>query len=127
MLPICALLLIMSVLLFPEEYGLSSTVVGPKVHLPENVYQFGRVVEGSEVAHDFTIRNQGDELLLIVDIESHCGCTAATPVERIAPEEEGVIRVNLKTARGLYAEIITVHTDSEVRPSFPIFVVGRVR
>lgn len=43
---------------------------GPQAVLPENSYEFSSALEGSEVAHDFIIHNEGDEPLRILKINS---------------------------------------------------------
>lgn len=43
---------------------------GPKVYLPENVYEFAPIMEGLQVVHEFTVHNKGDEPLHILKIKS---------------------------------------------------------
>jgi hypothetical protein len=43
---------------------------GPVAFLPEDVFEFQPVLEGSEVVHEFVIQNMGDTLLEILKIES---------------------------------------------------------
>jgi hypothetical protein len=47
-----------------------TTMQGPVALLPEDVFEFQPVLEGSEVVHEFVIRNMGDTLLEILKIES---------------------------------------------------------
>lgn len=42
----------------------------PEAFLPESVFEFKPVVEGTEVAHAFAIYNRGDAPLKILDIKS---------------------------------------------------------
>jgi hypothetical protein len=46
------------------------TMQGPVALLPEDVFEFQPVLEGSEVVHEFGIQNMGDTLLEILKIES---------------------------------------------------------
>lgn len=48
----------------------SLALAGPRVVLPENSYDFSPALEGSEVSHDFIVKNQGDEPLKILKINS---------------------------------------------------------
>lgn len=48
----------------------SLALAGPRVVLPENSYEFSSALEGSEVSHDFVVKNQGDEPLKIFKISS---------------------------------------------------------
>lgn len=44
--------------------------VGPQAFLPESIYESSSVVEGTQVTHEFILRNGGDEPLKIIKIES---------------------------------------------------------
>ncbi len=48
----------------------SLALAGPRVVLPEDRYEFAAVVEGAEVTHDFLVKNDGDELLKILKVNS---------------------------------------------------------
>jgi hypothetical protein len=57
--------------------GLASTVTAgnetersPAAFLPEQIYTFEPVVEGSEVVHDFILYNRGNETLFIENLKS---------------------------------------------------------
>ena len=43
---------------------------GPKAYLPENVYDFQPVAEGTEVVHEFVLFNKGDAPLDIMNVKS---------------------------------------------------------
>jgi hypothetical protein len=52
---------------------LPSTVYGsdaPVAEIAEKQYDFGEVSDGSEVIHDFLIKNRGTELLTIADVKT---------------------------------------------------------
>jgi len=42
---------------------------GPQAFLPESVFEFHPVVEGSRIVHEFILHNRGDAPLSILDIE----------------------------------------------------------
>ncbi|MEE4355188.1 MAG: hypothetical protein V2I97_01895 [Desulfococcaceae bacterium] len=42
----------------------------PSAFLPETVYTFAPLVEGSEVVHDFILQNKGNETLFIEKLKS---------------------------------------------------------
>lgn len=44
--------------------------MGPKSYLPENIFEFEPVLEGTEVVHDFILFNQGDSPLHILDVKA---------------------------------------------------------
>jgi hypothetical protein len=49
----------------PSPSPSSGQAPGPAIHIPQNTFDFGEVVEGSRVSHDFTVRNMGTETLEI--------------------------------------------------------------
>jgi hypothetical protein len=61
-----------------------------------DTFDFGEVFEDVKLTHTFTIKNIGDALLEIKDIDSDCACTAADSDRRIPPG--GVGRVTLTIA-----------------------------
>ena len=60
----------------------------------ETEYDFGMVMEGEKVVHDYKFTNTGEEPLIISNAKGSCGCTVPDwPREPIAPGESGVIKV----------------------------------
>ena len=60
----------------------------------EYYFDFGRVQSGQVVNHNFIFTNTGNQELEISDVQSSCGCTAATNWDRrIAPGKTGTIPV----------------------------------
>ena len=50
--------------------GTADTKSGPKGYLPQEVFKFEPVLEGTQVAHDFILYNKGDEPLKILKVKS---------------------------------------------------------
>ena len=50
--------------------GNESPVSSPVAFLPETIHTFKPVIEGTEVVHDFTLRNAGSETLYIENLKS---------------------------------------------------------
>lgn len=66
----------------------------PKIFFPDTTYDFGNIVEGESVEHDFKFKNIGKSPLLIHSASGSCGCTVPShPKNPIAPGEEGLIHV----------------------------------
>ena len=63
--------------------------IGPKAQVPETTHDFGEVFEDVKLTYTFTIKNIGDALLEIKDIDSDCACTAADSDRRIPPRRTG--------------------------------------
>ncbi|MDD4644607.1 MAG: DUF1573 domain-containing protein [Bacteroidales bacterium] len=51
----------------------------PKAILDEESYNFGTITPGQPVTHDFILKNEGKDPLIIRKISTTCGCTASKP------------------------------------------------
>lgn len=66
-------LLLLTFLCLAPSLGLSATTespTGPKVDIPESVYEFPPVPEGTPVVHDFILYNRGDQPLDILKVKA---------------------------------------------------------
>jgi hypothetical protein len=73
----------------------AAATIGPKAQVPETTFDFGEVFEDVKLTHTFTIKNIGDALLEIKDIDSDCACTAADSDRRIPPGGQGRITLTI--------------------------------
>ena len=82
-----------SILLF-LTISLNAQVVGPKISILEETFDFGNVPEGQIVTHNFVLTNTGGEVLEIQRVRASCGCTAAKPEkDKLNPGETTSIKV----------------------------------
>ena len=72
-----------------------AATLGPKAQVPETTFDFGEVFEDRKLTHTFDIKNIGDALLEIKDIDSDCACTAADSDRRIPPGGQGRITLTI--------------------------------
>ena len=86
--------LILMLLLLGAPLAAGATM-GPKAQVPETTFDFGQVFEDRELTHTFVIKNIGDALLEIKEIDSDCACTAAESDRRIPPGGEGRIKLTI--------------------------------
>ncbi len=49
----------------PYDKAAAKPQGGPVLLIPEPVFDFGEILEGGEVQHDFPVRNSGSEVLRI--------------------------------------------------------------
>ena len=58
-----------------------------KIKFDNTMHDFEAVPEeGGSVVHDFTFTNEGDAALVVIDVNTNCGCTVADfPQAPIAP------------------------------------------
>ena len=86
--------LILMLLLLGAPLAVMATP-GPKAQVPETTFDFGEIFEDRELTHTFVIKNIGDALLEIKDIDSDCACTAADSDRRIPPGGQGRIKLTI--------------------------------
>jgi hypothetical protein len=51
----------------------------PKAKLDTESFDFGTITPGQPVAHDFILKNEGKDPLIIRKVSTTCGCTASKP------------------------------------------------
>lgn len=70
--------------------------VGPltSIEFSEVVFDFGEIMEGEKVVHNYSFKNTGKEPLIISNAKGSCGCTVPSwPREPIPPGESADIKV----------------------------------
>lgn len=74
--------------------GLPGTACSaPSGFVSEKVFNFGTILEGVEVPHDFLIENRGDSTLRVLKVQSNCACAVASFTKEIPPGSKGKISV----------------------------------
>lgn len=71
----------------------------PQISVVPEVFDFGKIVEGTVVTKEFKIKNLGDDTLKIEKVRASCGCTAANPKKTILlPGESTSIDVSFDSS-----------------------------
>jgi hypothetical protein len=87
-----------------------------KAGFPERSFEAGDVQHGGVIEHEFQVRNDGDEPLLITEVHPTCGCTILDYTKTaIPPGGSGRIQFKIETrtlASGKHSKTITVMTDA---------------
>lgn len=94
-------------------------VIGPKISTIETKYNFGDIIEGAIVSHEFMISNSGDDALRITNVRASCGCTAAKPEKnKLNPGEATSIKVDFNSAgrKGLQKKYVYVFSNDIDQP-----------
>lgn len=88
-------------------------VAGPRAVAVEPVKDLGKLWKGDNAAHDFAIRNDGDEVLQLFDVRPACGCVVAQFDRMIQPGETGTIHtwMNTSSLMGPVSKGLTVITN----------------
>lgn len=104
-------------------------LIGPKLALQVNEYDFGDIKQGEKVSHVFILTNSGGDLLKLERIIPSCGCTAAMPEKNeLAPGESTKLNVTFNSAgkRGKQTKIIRINTNDKENPQSLITIHGNV-
>lgn len=109
-----------------------TATAGPRPHIvaPAPTYDFGTVLEGTPVKHEFTVKNTGQADLVIGHVQTSCGCTVAqSDKKRLAPGEETLLPVTFDTRheRGHASRRIDVYTNDPQTPDVALEIQGIVR
>ncbi len=88
----------------------------PRIRFDSDSYDFGRIIQGKEIDHQFEFTNTGSAPLVINNVEVTCGCTTPFyPFIPIEPGERGKISVHFssKGRLGNQNPTITVYTNTD--------------
>ena len=88
----------------------------PRIRFDSESYDFGRIIQGKEIDHEFEFTNTGSAPLVINNVEVTCGCTTPFyPFIPIEPGERGKISVHFssKGRLGNQTPTITVYTNTD--------------
>lgn len=95
---------------------LPSALAEKRASFPERSFEAGDVQHGSSFEHEFTVVNEGDEAVRILEVHPTCGCTILDyTTEAIPPGGRGTIRFKIDTktlGTGKQSKTITVLTDA---------------
>ncbi|MDX1643727.1 MAG: DUF1573 domain-containing protein [Thermoanaerobaculia bacterium] len=102
---------------------------GPSVSVDRPVADVGIVQSGSTVEHTFTLRNDGDASLEILEVDPDCGCTVAEYDAVIPPGASGRITAVMDVTAfvGPIAKYLRVVTNDRQNPELTLAIKAEVR
>ncbi|MGQ0723519.1 MAG: DUF1573 domain-containing protein [Candidatus Eiseniibacteriota bacterium] len=93
----------------------AAAFAGPKVAVDPHEIVLGRIEEGNEFERFVEVKNVGDAVLIVEDVETTCGCTAATVdgQTELQPGQTQRVRVtfNSRNMEGAVTKRVTVVTN----------------
>ncbi len=104
--------------------------VGAVIFLPETQHDFGKVAQGKKVEYTFKFENKGTESLVIKDVKTSCGCTAAVVSDNsIKPGQVGSIKVEFdtKNREGRNSKSVTIVSNDTSEPNKVITIYADVQ
>jgi hypothetical protein len=102
----------------------------PRIEAPAPSYDFGTVLEGTPVKHEFMIKNTGQADLIIGQVQTSCGCTVAkSDKQRLRPGEQTELPVTFDTRheKGRASRRIDVYTNDPKTPDLALEIQGVIR
>lgn len=121
------LVLVVGMLFLPCRSAIEAAA--PKIQIDELLYDFGTIKEGDRVSHVFQFKNVGDGELVITDVKTSCGCTAAmTSSKTLGPGAQGTLKVNFdsKGRKGRQTKTATIHSNDPVQPAVVVRLTGNI-
>jgi hypothetical protein len=101
----------------------------PRIEVQADRYNFGTVKEGTNVAHDYVIKNVGSRDLIIRSTRASCGCTAIKPEKTVlAPGEESKVGIVLDTRgrKGMQHKTVSIISNDPRQSTIILHVEGQV-
>jgi hypothetical protein len=100
----------------------------PIAVIENNVFDFGNVVEGDVVKHDFKLTNNGKTDLLVRNVKASCGCTAVKNENVVKPGKTIDLKVdfNSRGKRGRQNKSVTVITNDPINSTLVLRIMGNV-
>jgi len=101
---------------------------GPRIAVEPPSFNFGEALKGKELAKEFSIRNFGNEDLLIQGVTTTCGCTVADGYARVVkPGGSTPLQVKLRTqGTGRIVKSVLVKTNDPTKAIYELKVEASV-
>lgn len=118
----------LSILIFVMLLSLS-LFAGPKIKFESTEIDFGEIDAGKVVDVEFKFENTGDDVLIIKNISTSCGCTAAKMEQKeYKPGAKGVLPVKFysKGYHGKVVKSITVSTNDKENIYTRLKISGKI-
>jgi hypothetical protein len=102
-----------------DQENLFPDAGNPELNFKEDRFDFGKIKQGDIVKHNFVCSNKGDVDLVLKDVRTSCGCTAANVADsKISPGKKGKIKV-VFDSKGFSEKVnvyINIESNDPVQP-----------
>lgn len=102
---------------------------GPRPTFKESTYSFGKVKRGETIHASYTFKNDGKELFRVYKVNADARKWSHSTIPGAKPGEEVTFRVHLDTSNlpaGEHLTIVTLTTNSPLRPIVNLFIAGYI-
>ena len=100
-----------------------------KISFEEQVYDFGKIYIGESIKHAFKLKNLGKGELIINNVKSSCGCTAALVSKNILHEDEkGEVEVKFNSGHyvGKVTKSVAVNSNDPENSKYKLTITGEI-
>lgn len=101
----------------------------PSIIFNEQIYEFGKIQEGTIVEHEFKFTNNGKSDLIIRKVKASCGCTTVNPdIKTVKPGQTSSIKASFHTDNfnGRQTKTINIITNDPKNPNITLRITGTV-
>ncbi|GAB60857.1 MAG: DUF1573 domain-containing protein [Candidatus Jettenia sp.] len=105
------------------------TTERPKIIFEEQVYDFGKIYIGENIKHGFKFKNIGSGELIIKNVKSSCGCTAAlVSKDKLLNNEEGEVEIKFNPGHyvGKTTKSVVVNSNDPENPQYKLTITGEI-
>lgn len=102
---------------------------GPRPKFDESTYSFGKIKRGQTVHASFTFKNEGKECFCVYKVNADAKKWSHSTIPAAMPDEQVTFRVHLNTSDlplGEHLTIVTLVTNSPLRPIVNLFIAGYI-
>ena len=98
-----------------------------QIEVKKETHDFGKIPQGVPVTNGFEVKNNGNEPLIISNVQTTCGCTVPEwTKEPIMPGQTGTVKAQFNAAaRGKFHKSVTIVSNASNGP-FKLNVAGEV-
>lgn len=104
---------------------------GPVPTFEKGYWETGAIDKGAQLEHTFTVKNTGKSQLVIYKVDSDDGRAAilTTAPIKVAPGKSTQIKIKYDTSTltGEFVSIVTLTTNSPLRPRLDFFINGNIK
>lgn len=109
--------------------GPQISMAQPKLTMMEETFDLDTLMAGAVAERKVTIKNTGNEQLIIEKVEASCGCTGTLlSSDKLKPGESGEIKIsfNSKNFNGQIHKVVTIISNDPKTPRKPVEFTGFV-
>ena len=111
-----------------QQDGSKKPLSKAEISFREKVFDFADMLQGDRISKKFFFKNSGSEPLMILNVQTTCGCTASEwPKSPIPPGDSSSILVTFNSAKkqGRINKVITVYSNART-PEEKLKISGNV-